>query len=201
MNSNLPNLGSTLSVYIDTEFTDFVKQDLISIGLAASNGDEFYGENYDFIRAWSSEWVREHVYSLLDLTHKRDSRCYPRTMLSAKVWQWIDDLPCDFIVVMIDYHSDYDLLLDLFGDEKHPKIIEVKNIDHIIFQQCNSQVPLLNASINEFEQRVRSAKTKFNLYFMDYFYRTKEIQHHALSDAKANREAFEKLAKEFAFYF
>ena len=195
MNSNLPSLGSTLKVYIDTEFTDFMNQDLISIGLVSSDGHEFYGENYDFIRAWSSKWVTENVYPLLDLS----THSYPRLVLSAKVWDWIDNLPCEFVVVMIDYESDYNLLLNLFSDEKHPKIIEVKNIYEVISEQCNAQI--LDHDGNEYEQRMRSAKTKFNLYFMDYFFRTKEKQHHALSDAKANREAFSKLAKEFNFYY
>lgn len=196
MNSNLPNLGSTLSVYIDTEFTDFVNQDLISIGLAASNGDEFYGENYDFIRGLSSKWVQQHIYPLLDLS----KRGYPRLTLSARVWEWLNNLPCEFVVIYIDYKSDYDLLLDLFGDEQHPKIPEVKNIYAVMREAAKSQT-LLSNDIDAYANKVIKFKAMFDLYFMDYFFRTKETQHHALSDAKANREAFEKVAKEFGFYY
>jgi hypothetical protein len=33
-----------LKVFIDTEFTDFIDPYLISIGLVAATGDEFYAE-------------------------------------------------------------------------------------------------------------------------------------------------------------
>lgn len=193
MNSSLPSLGSRLDVYIDTEFTDFVNQDLISIGLVASNGQEFYGENLDFKKEFSSEWVQQNIYQLLD-ANKFGMKRYE---LSSRVWQWLDDLECDFVRIMIDYKSDYDLLLDLLG-EPHPKIINVQNIYQLITAQCAAQTEL-SLDVNASEQKIISAKNKFNLYFMDYFYLTKEIQHHALSDARANKLAYEKVAKEFGF--
>ncbi|WP_434717222.1 hypothetical protein P5X00_39880 (plasmid) [Paraburkholderia sp. A2RO-4L] len=47
-----------MRVYVDTEFTQFIDCDLISIGLVADDGREFYGERADYDRASCSEFVR-----------------------------------------------------------------------------------------------------------------------------------------------
>ena len=55
-----------IRVFFDTEFTDFTNMDMISIGMVAETGEEFYKENLDFIQVWSSEWVRLNIYPLLN---------------------------------------------------------------------------------------------------------------------------------------
>ena len=50
-----------MRIFIDTEFTDFVDTELISIGLITDDGDhEFYGE-LPVNRRKCSEFVIEHV--------------------------------------------------------------------------------------------------------------------------------------------
>ncbi|MGX7004908.1 hypothetical protein [Caballeronia sp. KNU42] len=54
-----------MRIFVDTDFTDFIDCDLISIGLIADDGREFCGERSDFdMRAWP-ESVRDRVHGLL----------------------------------------------------------------------------------------------------------------------------------------
>ena len=183
----LPKLAR---VHLDTEFTDFVNCDLISIGLAADTGHEFYGENLDFLKPWASQWVQANIYPML----KPHEHGFKRTELSARVWQWIDDLPVDFVIISADYKSDFDLIVDLL-DERHPKIIEYQNMWNCIYHWADMTTE--QKRDDEYHNIVSRVRAKFHLYFLDYFFRTKETQHHALSDAKANREAWNKLKTEF----
>src|ERR1039458_2240878 len=117
-------MTNTLRLFIDCEFTNFIKCDLISIGVAADNGAEFYGENLDFNRKLSSEWVVANVYPLLTpVTHGMK-----RSELSARLWSWIDELPCNKVIITVDYQTDFDLLFDLFDDELHPKMLPTQNV-------------------------------------------------------------------------
>lgn len=193
MNSNLPNLGSTIRVHIDTEFSDFINCDLLSIGAAADNGAEFYGENLDYIEAWVSKWVKSNVFPLFD----RDKYGMKKLELSARLWSWLDELPCEFVVITYDYKDDYKLMIDLFGEEVHPKIIADEDLFINIFMSCDEIVQGMGGSDIDYERLTKKVRAKFDLYFMDYFIRTKETQHHALSDAKANREAYTKIVNEF----
>jgi hypothetical protein len=119
-----------------------------------------------------------------------------RLELSARLWSWAEELPCDFVIWCSDYRGDLELLDELFGGDKHPKTIDTQNIFNNMYRSLDEQVKIMGGSDTDYEQKVRSAKTKFELYVMDYFMRTKEIQHHALSDAKANREAYTRLVNE-----
>lgn len=52
-------------VFLETEFTSFVRPDLISIGLVAEYGREFYAERTDYRRDECSDFVCETVLPLL----------------------------------------------------------------------------------------------------------------------------------------
>lgn len=55
-----------MRIFLDTEFTELNQNArLISIGLAAENGDVFYAELIDAEKYTSSSWVKEHVVPLL----------------------------------------------------------------------------------------------------------------------------------------
>ena len=51
--------------FLDTEFTDFVRPDLISIALVSEDGREFYAERTDYREDDCSDFVRETVLPLL----------------------------------------------------------------------------------------------------------------------------------------
>lgn len=184
-------LPKCIRIFIDTEFTDFVNCDLISIGAAADNGAEFYGQNSDYIKAWASDWVKTNVLPLC-----QEDKWMTRNELSARLWSWIEELPCDFVIIMFDYQTDYDLLLDLFG-EKHPKMISVHNLYSLMYVACDEQVRAMGGNDTDYQNLVRKVKANFELGFMDYFFNTKETQHHALSDAKANRKAWQFIVNKF----
>ena len=52
-------------VFLDTEFTDFVRPDLISLALVSEDGREFYAERTDYRKDECSDFVRETVLPLL----------------------------------------------------------------------------------------------------------------------------------------
>lgn len=54
-----------MQIYTDTEFTDFIDPMLISIGMVADSGEEFYAE-VPFSDAACSAFVREAVIPLLN---------------------------------------------------------------------------------------------------------------------------------------
>jgi GTPase SAR1 family protein len=56
------NDSETQIVFVDTEFTNFDKPDLISIGCATSNNHYWYSENSEFNRDGSTEWVIKNIY-------------------------------------------------------------------------------------------------------------------------------------------
>ena len=53
-------------IFLDTEFTDFARPDLISLALVSEDGREFYAERTDYDPERCSEFVRETVLPLLD---------------------------------------------------------------------------------------------------------------------------------------
>ena len=174
-----------IRVHIDTEFTDFLNCDLISIGAVADNGEEFYGENSEFLRPWSTAWVKENIYPLLDL----DKYGMRRKELSARLWSWLEELPCDGVIITVDYAGDWHLLHDLFEEEKHPKILGWELINEIIYQTVDQQV-LDKSDVNSYQLQVSKVIADFSDVFQEHFQKTGEIQHHALSDARANAKAW-----------
>lgn len=186
------NTGKTLRVHLDTEFTDFVEPELISIGLVSDEGHEFYGENLSFDHGKSSEFVQKNIYPLL----KPAEYGMKERELSARLWVWLDELPCDFVIISADYTTDLELFEELLGD-KHPKILEIENFRHRITWWIRGNI------VNDPNPETSglaiytAIQNRFKMEFIDYFFKTKEIQHHALSDAKANRAAWLAIKQDF----
>jgi hypothetical protein len=59
--------GRVVRVFVDTEFTDFLECELISIGLVSEDGQEFYAELSDFDRSKCSDFVRAAVLPQLGI--------------------------------------------------------------------------------------------------------------------------------------
>ncbi len=183
MESN-SNSSRSLAVFLDTEFTDFAACDLISIGLRAESGEEFYGENLDFNRKLSSTFVQENIYPLLtpDVDGMR------RYELSARLWEWLDDLDCDSIDIFVDYPSDWDLLIELL-EGAHPKIASVMNIFVALETKCILS-EASNPTLGGLQGRIGITRKIFYDEFMRHFQETGEKQHHAMSDARATCRGF-----------
>jgi len=93
-------------VFIDTEFTDFHRIDLISIGMVTDVGGEFYAERTDFREHDSNSFVIETVVPLLGKFP--DAAC-TQAELTQRLRQWFSSLPKPATVIF-DYYSDWDLL-------------------------------------------------------------------------------------------
>ena len=94
-------------IFIDTEFTDFVDPQLISIGLVAESGQEFYAEvPYS---PWAcSEFVRDIVIPMLG----QDPRAYlSRDELYFRMNDWLRLIKpaTDILEICYDYQTDWDL--------------------------------------------------------------------------------------------
>ena len=95
------------NVFIDTEFTDFVDPQLISIGLVAETGEEFYAElPYDIWRC--SDFVKETVLPLLGYAPNAE---VAKDDLFEKLSQWLRIIRPrnEDICICYDYQTDWDL--------------------------------------------------------------------------------------------
>lgn len=91
-------------LFLDTEFTNFSNPELISIGLASSNGENFYAEAY-YTDSSCSDFVREVVIPLLSRTDQISCE-----HLRLKILRWLDSIRGTNPIV-ICYDSDYDRIL------------------------------------------------------------------------------------------
>ncbi|WP_321906002.1 3'-5' exonuclease family protein [Paraburkholderia tropica] len=99
--------------FIDTEFTDFSRCQLISLAIVGENGDEFYGERTDFDPSLCSDFVRTTVLPQLG---QIDGRAMPFAQLREALRQWINDIPGKSgPVLCYDYETDLNLCRFLLG--------------------------------------------------------------------------------------
>lgn len=77
-------------IFLDTEFTNFVDCDLISLGAISEDGQhEFYVEITDYETSWCSDFVKGAIIPLLD------NAKYGMTFVEAGAAfkQWFEALP------------------------------------------------------------------------------------------------------------
>lgn len=100
----------SFNVFIDTEFTDFVDPQLISIGLVAETGEEFYAE-LPYNIQHCSDFVKEAVLPLLG--YAPDSEL-TRDKLYDQITKWLHIIrPSNSdISICFDYQTDWDLFYD-----------------------------------------------------------------------------------------
>ena len=132
-------------VFLDTEFTSFVRPDLISIGLVAEDGREFYAERTDYRKDDCSDFVRETVLPLLG---RVPGAACSRPELTRRVRQWLDALPVPATIIF-DYERDWLLLAEAClgsGHQKPPANVGEKlhldrfAITHPIFEQAQNLI-------------------------------------------------------------
>jgi hypothetical protein len=97
-----------MRIFVDTEFTDFIDCDLISIALVAEDGREFYAERTDFDRHACSAFVREAVLPQLG---QYPDRMFSRAGLHAALHDWLERFGDG--TFCMDFHADWDLLVDI----------------------------------------------------------------------------------------
>jgi len=103
-----------LLLFFDTEFTDFVDMDLISIGIVTQHLHDFYAENSEYNKAWCNDFVKAEVLTKL----QGGEFTMPYDQLKEKLQIWISDLLEDYASVLFvyDYSGDWLLLSELLID-------------------------------------------------------------------------------------
>ena len=148
-------------LFLDTEFTDFIDIELISIGIVSEDGlHTFYAERNDFRRESASDFVRTAVMPHLG-QRPRDSLC--REELGHRLYGWIHGLP-ERVFIACDSAHDRDLLWDAMYQGRpsnlDPKVVELASLTTVV---------------------------RFNEAVYRYHLETGAPRHHALHDARALR--------------
>ena len=169
-------------VFIDTEFTDFINIEMISLGMINEQGDqEFYVEINDYDRNKESDFVRAGIVPMLD--HSKYGRSKQQAALDAAAW--IESLNANEVIFVADYSSDFMLLQDLLIDVN----IDVKKKLH-----GSMLDKALIATLHERGMHLPQAMSKAFRMVTNSLNNAHQLNnwrvHHALDDAKANRWAF-----------
>lgn len=109
-------------IFLDTEFTSFSDAQLISLGLAASTGEEFYVE-VPYKDSDCSEFVKEIVVPLLGRGHLCSHDDLPKLVLDWLCLVKVDDV----ITICHDSEFDRTLFTWIFGGDL-PGFIRLRSI-------------------------------------------------------------------------
>jgi hypothetical protein len=149
-----------MKFFLDTEFTDFLECELISIGIVSEDGREFYGECTDFDRSKCSDFVNLAVLPQLG---QQPAVIGTEEELGVALKTWLAQF--DAIEICFDYAMDFELFCYLC---RNPDTLEMP----AEIKTCN-----ISNQIN-----LRDIERYWQMYGRK--------QHHALHDAKANCFAF-----------
>lgn len=148
-------------LFLDTEFTDFIDIDLISIGLVSEDGRAaFYAERNDYRQDAVSDFVREAV--LPHLGQQPENTC-SREELTRRLYEWLRGFS-GTVQIACDSTHDRDLLWDALQDGVP------SNLDPTVLKLAWQA-----------EERV------FNEAVCKYYDQPGRPRHHALQDAQALR--------------
>jgi hypothetical protein len=118
-----------MKIFIDTEFTDPIDIDLISIGLVAEDGREFYGERDDFDDRLANTFVRAFVLPLL---RSDGALVVNKSALRDAVGTWLSQFDDGSRVsICFDNVVDWAMLADLF-DKTPPVWLRARNVREYI---------------------------------------------------------------------
>lgn len=147
-------------LFLDTEFTDFIHCELISVGIVTEDGREFYAECSDVDLSLCSDFARAAVLPQLG---REPAVVGTEQHISAALQQWLAQF--DQVEVCFDYPTDFEWFYYLVRDPETlilPAWIKGRNI------------------------RGELAAVDIEHYWQE----NGRQAHHALHDARANRFAF-----------
>lgn len=149
-----------MNVFIDTEFTDLLEPILISIGMVADTGEEFYAE-VPYPDNKCTPFVREAVLPLLG---REPNAYFSLSEMPRRLQTWLEIIrrKDEDIIICFDYSTDWDLF---------SQVIQYRIPPWVKPKLCGS-------SFNEL------------LLYDYFKKSPSEVQHHALYDARANRYAY-----------
>ena len=152
-----------MKIFLDTEFTDFIDTELISIGLVSNDGREFYAEISNYSKEKCSEFVNAVVVPLLGKYPRIVGTCFE---VAVKLEQWLKEYKDSGCILCYDYQTDWDLFYDL--------------LQYLPEESNFSFVSNLNIWTDLDPQRIKQ-------YWKD----TGLPEHMALFDARANRIGYD----------
>jgi hypothetical protein len=168
--------------FIDTEFTSFEKCDLLSIGAVSEDGKhEFYVEINDYIPEYRSQFVLDNIMPLMDPA--KYGKSYK--VASHDLVDWVNSLPVNEIVVIVDYHKDAEFMIDMLQIKAVNKRVSYYYITPAFLNMLHERGISKSPEEELKAMRVMTAET------VAYF-RLDPRQHHALVDAKANQHGWVK---------
>src|SRR5471032_743218 len=95
-------------IFLDTEFTDFIDCDLISLGMVSEDGQhELYGERFDY----RAEWCNSCVHAAVLPQRGGAGPAFDRLQLAAGLVGWFASLPRS-VTIACDSFPDWELLRD-----------------------------------------------------------------------------------------
>lgn len=152
--------------WFDTEFIEDGRTiDLISIGMVAEDGRDFYAENIHCDRSRASQWVVENVLSQLTMG-RDDPRMMTRSQMREAIIEFAGDKP-EFWA----YYADYDwvALCQIFGT----------------MMDLPSGWPMYCRDVKQLCEDLGNPKLPEQT----------SAEHHALADARWTRQAWEFLQR------
>lgn len=147
-------------IFLDTEFTDFIDCELISIGMVSEDGQHaFYAEVQDFDRAKCNPYVQTGIWPLLGGI---PNAIMKRADLTKRLRTWFAGLPRS-LTIACDSYIDWELLVDVFDGDLPVQIV------------------------GRYDLRSLIDTTVFNKAVCQYHEQPNQPWHHALHDAQAHR--------------
>ena len=162
-----------MRVFLDTEFTDFSAPQLISCGLVAENGSEFYAELVDgWMQKQCSLFVINNILPRLD---RLPSSTLTRDEAGSKLIDWLVSLGSS-VTMISDVPVDWFLISRLLGSHA--------NAGRVIINQQLLSWP-------------GSAMARHFEIILSHSLSDEALRHHALVDARALRQAILQTETEF----
>lgn len=155
-------------IFLDTEFTDFIDCELISIGMVSEDGQHvLYLEVQDFDRLKCNAFVQAAVCSQLG---QIDGASISKAALPGRLHEWFDSLPPG-VVLACDSQHDRDLLADV--------------LDGLWPENLSGWFDLRECQVDPVFDRAVAA----------YHATTGQSWHHSLYDAHAHRAGWIAVSK------
>jgi hypothetical protein len=162
-----------MRVFLDTEFTNFTDPQLISCGLVAENGNEFYAE---MSNGWQTEKCSDFVVTaVLPLLNQSRYASFTRLQAGKNLNDWLASLGSS-IALIYDAEIDWQLIADLL--QSHQSITS-----------CLISPTLLSWP--------GSAMARHYELLLEETLAGDAVRHHALVDARALRWAVLETEAEF----
>lgn len=152
--------ATSIRIFVDCEFTDFIDMNLISLACVTKEGGEYYAEVDDYPADSCNDFVRATVLVLLG---RIPGALRPCKQLPESLLQWLDEVRGrQNVLVSYDYFGDWALLIEALDADETTEWLRPESVrDQIDIGACS-----------------------------EYYARAGEPEHHALYDARAACHAY-----------